>query len=240
MALPRPQFALVSIELGLICRFSTREGVLWIQAQLTDNSWLLFPEIRLTGGFAFVSWFKGPNRGQFVLTLGGYHPSFHRDGYPVVPRLGFVVDLDVITIKGENYFALTSEALMAGGKLEGSADFGPAWAHVVFGCDGIIFFDPFFLDVRVYASISAGVTIDVWIGEITISISIGAEIHVLGPKFHGEVTFDVGPVSLTVLVRRQRPGAAVHRLPDLRAQVPRGGRRAARRKRSRRSPAAAR
>ncbi len=59
MALPRPQLALVSIELGLICRFSTKEGVLWIQAQLTDNSWLLFPEIRLTGGFAFVSWFKG-------------------------------------------------------------------------------------------------------------------------------------------------------------------------------------
>ena len=97
MALPRPQFALVSIELGLICRFSTREGVLWIQAQLTDNSWLLFPEVRLTGGFAFVSWFKGPNRGQFVLTIGGFHPDFHRDGYPVVPRLGFVVDLGVIT-----------------------------------------------------------------------------------------------------------------------------------------------
>src|SRR5882762_9377822 len=118
--LPRPQFALVSIELGLICRFSTKEGVLWIQAQLTDNSWLLFPEIRLTGGFAFVSWFKGPNRGQFVLTMGGFHPDFHRDGYPTVPRLGFVVDLGFISIKGENYFALTSEAVMAGGRLEGS------------------------------------------------------------------------------------------------------------------------
>ncbi len=199
MALPRPQFALVSIELGLICRFSTREGVMWIQAQLTDNSWLLFPEIRLTGGFAFVTWYKGPNRGQFVLTLGGYHPSFHRDGYPVVPRLGFHVDLfGAITIKGENYFALTSEALMVGGKLEASAEFGPAWAHVVFGADGIVFFDPFWLDVRVYAHIAAGVTIDVWIGEITISISMGGEIHVTGPKFHGSVEFDVGPIELTV------------------------------------------
>jgi hypothetical protein len=198
MALPRPQHALVSIELGLICRFSAREGVLWIQAQLTDNSWLLFPEIRLTGGFAFVSWFKGPKRGQFVLTLGGYHPSFHRDGYPVVPRLGFVVDLDGITIKGEAYFALTSEALMVGGRQAASADLGPAWAHVVYGYDGIVFYDPFFLDLRVYASISAGVTIDVWIGEITISVSLGAEIHILGPRFYGEATFDVGPVSLTV------------------------------------------
>jgi large repetitive protein len=199
MALPRPQVALVSIELGLICRFSTREGVLWIQAQLTDNSWLLFPEVRLTGGFAFVSWFKGPNSGQFVLTIGGYHPSFHRDGYPIVPRLGFHVDLfGAITIVGESYFALTSEALMAGGKLEASASLGPAWAHLVFGADGIVFFDPFWLDVRVYASVSAGVTIDVWIGTITISVSLGAEIHLTGPPFHGEATFDVGPVSLTV------------------------------------------
>ena len=198
MALPRPQLALVSIELGLVCRFSSSEGVLWIQAQLTDNSWLLFPEIRLTGGFAFVTWFKGPYRGQFVLTLGGYHPSFHRDGYPVVPRLGFNVDLGAITIKGENYFALTSEALMAGGKLEATAELGPAWAHVVFGADGIVFFDPFWLDARVYALIRAGITIDVWIGEITITVSLGASVHVTGPKFHGEATFEVGPVELTV------------------------------------------
>src|SRR6185436_12987138 len=87
MALPRPQLPLVSVELALVARFSTSEGVIWVQAQLTDNSWVLDPAIRLTGGFAFVSWFAGPNAGQFVVTLGGYHPSFERDGYPVVPRL---------------------------------------------------------------------------------------------------------------------------------------------------------
>ena len=54
-----------------------------MQAQLTDNSWLLHESVRLTGGFAFVTWFAGPNKGQFVLTMGGYHPDFHRDGYPV-------------------------------------------------------------------------------------------------------------------------------------------------------------
>ena len=62
MALPRPQVALVSIELALLARFSTKEGVLWVQAQLTDNSWLLYPDVRLTGGFAFVIWFKGAQR----------------------------------------------------------------------------------------------------------------------------------------------------------------------------------
>jgi len=43
----------------------------------------------------------------------------------------------------------------------------------------------------VYASISAGVTVDVWFATITISVSLGASIHVTGPKYHGEVSFDV-------------------------------------------------
>ena len=126
MALPRPQVALVSIELALLVRFSSSEGVLWVQGQLTDNSWLLYPDVQLTGGFAYVIWFKGEHAGEFVLTLGGYHPDFHRDGYPVVPRLGLRWSIgSAIAIKGGSYFALTSEALMAGGDFEASAKLRP-------------------------------------------------------------------------------------------------------------------
>ncbi len=46
MALPRPQVAIVSIELALLVRFSSSEGVLWVQGQLTDNSWLLYPDVK--------------------------------------------------------------------------------------------------------------------------------------------------------------------------------------------------
>jgi large repetitive protein len=200
MALPRPQVALVSIELALLVRFSSSEGVLWVQGQLTDNSWLLYPDVKITGGFAFVTWFKGEHAGEFVLTLGGYHPDFHRDGYPVVPRLGLRWSIgDAIVIKSGSYFALTSEALMAGGEFEASAHFGPAWAEVKFGANGIVYFDPFHYDVDVYARIAAGVTIDTWIfGEVTISVSLGARIEVTGPDFHGKATFEVGPVGLTV------------------------------------------
>jgi hypothetical protein len=199
MALPRPQVALVSIEVALLVRFSSSEGVLWVQGQLTDNSWLLYPDIKLTGGFAYVIWFKGERAGEFVLTLGGYHPDFHRAGYPQVPRLGLRWSIGSnIVIKAGSYFALTSEALMAGGDFEGSATFGPAWAEVKFGAHGIVYFDPFHYRVNAYARIAAGITIDTWIfGEITISISLGARIDVEGPDFHGSVTFEVGPVELT-------------------------------------------
>jgi hypothetical protein len=200
MALPRPQVALVSIELALLVRFSSSEGVLWIQAQLTDNSWLLYPDVKLTGGFAYVIWFKGAHKGEFVLTLGGYHPDFHRDGYPVVPRLGLHWSIgDFIVIKAGTYFALTSEALMAGGDFEASATLGPAWAQLKFGANGIVFFDPFHYHVDAYLRIAAGITIDFGpFGELTISISLGARIDVMGPDFHGKATFEIGPIELTV------------------------------------------
>ena len=111
----------------------------------------------LTGGFAFQTWWKGPNAGQFVVTLGGYHPSFHHDGYPTVPRLGLSWKVsDNISIVGESYFALCSEALMAGTSMEVSAHFGPAHASLSYGADGIVFFDPFWFRVSAWAEVRAG------------------------------------------------------------------------------------
>ncbi len=198
MALPRPQFAIVSIELALVVRVSTKEGVIWVQGQLTDNSYLLYKEVRLTGGFAYVSWFSGPHSGELVLTIGGYHPDFHRDGYPEVPRLGLQWRVGPIVVKGGAYFALTSEAVMAGVDVEVSADFGCAWARLSFGAHGIVFFDPFHYRVDAYARIAAGITIDTWFGDITFSVSLGATITVEGPDFHGKATIEVGPCDVSV------------------------------------------
>lgn len=199
MALPRPEVALVSIELGLMARFSSEEGVLWIQAQLTDNSWLFHPSARLTGGFAFVSWFKGPRAGQFVLTLGGFHPNFKREGYPVVPRLGFNWSFGSnIVVKAESYFALTSEAMMAGGLFEASARFGPAYANLSFGGNAIVFFEPFHYSADAHARVSAGIRIKTWLGTINLSFSLGAFIEVQGPEFHGIARVEVGPIDVTV------------------------------------------
>lgn len=199
MALPRPEAALVSIELGLIARFSTEEGVIWVQAQLTSNSWLLHPSARLTGGFAYVSWFKGDKAGEFVLTMGGYHPNFHRDGYPVVPRLGFNWSVsNNIVIKSECYFALTSEAIMAGGQFEASASFGPAYAHLSYGGNAIVYFDPFRYEADAHARVSAGIRIETWLGTIKLTFSLGAYIEVRGPEFHGKARIEVGPIDITV------------------------------------------
>ena len=199
MALPNPAAALVSIELGLLARFSTVEGVFMIRAALTDNSWLLYQDVRLTGGFAFATWWKGPLSGEFVLTIGGYHPDFHVDGYPDVPRVGLTWQVtDDIVVKGGCYFALTSEAIMAGVGIQVVADFGWAWARVNFSADGLVYFDPFWYDVSIQATISAGISIDTWFGTISLSITTGSGVHVWGPDFSGEATVEVGPCSVTV------------------------------------------
>ncbi|MFC7496392.1 MULTISPECIES: DUF6603 domain-containing protein [unclassified Nocardioides] len=206
MALPNPAAPLVSIELGLLIRFSTSEGVFMMRAALTDNSWLLYEDVRLTGGFALCFWWKGPLSGQFVLSLGGYHPDFHRDGYPVVPRLGLVWQVsDDIVIKGESFFALTSEALMAGVSVTAIADFGWAWARATFGAQGLVYFDPFWFTAEAWAQVSAGIEIDTWLfGTISISITIGARVQVEGPEFSGKASVEVGPCTVTIPFGSQR------------------------------------
>jgi hypothetical protein len=203
-ALPTTYLPLVQLELALMAHFSTSEGVLEVRAQLTDNSYLLTRDCRLTGGFAYVSWFgPNPNAGQFVLTVGGYHPSFHRDDYPDVPRVGYRWDVfGCLTITGESYFALTSEAIMVGTRFTAALSLGPLWASLTLGVDAIVFFDPFHFLASGYASIAAGITIDIdlFFGHVTVTLSfhLGAQVTVEGPDFHGSATIDLDVTSATI------------------------------------------
>jgi hypothetical protein len=195
--LPTPVLTLVSIELALLARFSTKEGLLLVQAQLTENSWLLDKSVRLTGGFAFETWWKGPNAGQFVITVGGYHPRFHHDGYPEVPRVGLRWQpVSNIKVEGGVYFALCSEAIMAGASMHVAAHLGPAHASLDFGGDGIVFFDPFFFDIDVYAEARVGITIWLLFGSIDIDVSLGFDVNVSGPPIHVEGHFSVCGVGI--------------------------------------------
>ena len=199
-ALPADDAALVSVELALKARFSSAEMLFSVQAQLTDNSWLLSHDCQLTGGFAFFMWFK---ESQFLLTLGGYHPSFQpRPEYPVVPRLGFRWNLlGVINIKGESYFALTNTCVMAGTRLE--VTYGPDWLQLWFNshADFLAQWDPFYFVADIGVAVGARFRMRIcFIGCVTISISVsvGANLHLEGPPLHGSVTVDLAIASVTV------------------------------------------
>ncbi len=203
MALPNPAFPIAQIELALQARLSTSEGIFSVQAQLTENSWLINESCRLTGGFAFVIWFKGELAGQFVLSLGGYHPNFDKPAaFPAVPRLGFAWEPGFgVSIKGGAYFALTSTCVMAGGSLEASYKSSVIWASLEAGVDILVSWDPFFYDFRAYIRISAGIDIEVCFfvcGHVRMSFSFSAELHILGPKLRGSVYLDLDLTSVTV------------------------------------------
>ncbi|MEM9561521.1 MAG: DUF6603 domain-containing protein [Actinomycetota bacterium] len=203
MTLPVPATPMVQIELALQARFSTEEGLFSIQAQLTDNSWLINESCRLTGGFAFVVWFSGSNAGQFVLTLGGYHPRFAKpSSFPDVPRLGFAWEPGGgVVIKGTSYFALTSSAVMAGGELEVAYRSGAIWARLALGANFLISWDPFHYDIEFYVEVSAGLKWRVCFfvcGTIRLSFSFGVRVHIVGPKLRGTATLDLDVTSITV------------------------------------------
>ncbi|HEY3705009.1 MAG TPA: DUF6603 domain-containing protein [Terracidiphilus sp.] len=201
LAVPSDDTALVSIELALKARFSSAEGILSIQAQLTDNSYIFDRDCQLTGGFAYFMWFP---QGQFVTTIGGYHPQFHKPTqFPDVPRLGFRWALPIgANIKGETYFALTNTCIMAGGKLE--LTYGISCANVWFTAfaDFLISWDPFYYAIDIGVSVGATLSIQVcfWgfcIG-VHITLSLGATLTIEGPPLHGTVTVDLGICSITV------------------------------------------
>jgi len=201
MQLPAQGIELVSIELALKARYSSAEQTLSIQAQLTDNSWLFSRDCQLTGGFAFFIWFA---QGHFVLTIGGYHPSFQKPPeFPVVPRLGFHWQvLDNVQIKGESYFAITSSAFMCGGRLEASARFGGIRAWFTVHVDILIQWDPFHYDFRGGIEVGVSLTIEICFfgacADVSITISRGADIHIFGPPFHADLTFDAYITSITL------------------------------------------
>jgi large repetitive protein len=202
MDLPTPLTPMARIELALRARFCTVEGVLSIQAQLTDNSWIINDSCRLTGGFAYVTWFR---TGQFVLTLGGYHPRFAKPPeFPAVPRLGFAWQVsDIVAIKGTSYFALTASCVMAGAELDVTLDAGWLWGRLVAGFDALVSWDPFHYLVHAYATVTVGFKIEICVpflgcARVSFSMSIGADLEIEGPELRGTAKLDLDVTSFTV------------------------------------------
>lgn len=190
---------IAEVQLALKAAFIPDEGFLGIQAQLTSNSYLISRSCRLTGGFAFFCWFGGPHEGDFVITLGGYHPKFQKPAwYPTVPRLGFnwIINPEIY-IKGEAYFALCAHALMAGGSLHAVFHTGGIKAWFIIGADFIISWKPYFYDAHIY--LDMGVSVTFWLfGTHTITVHLGADLHIWGPDFSGIAKVHLWIVTFTV------------------------------------------
>ncbi|KAG5659131.1 hypothetical protein KAF25_000333 [Fusarium avenaceum] len=196
---------LAHAELGIAAVLDFDYGFLKIEAQLSPRSYILSPNCHLTGGFALCYWFDAPladtsRIGDFVFTLGGYHQAFHVPvGYPNPPRLGISWNLGGgLSISGEAYFAITTKACMAGGRLHAAFKAGPLSAWFDAFANFLINYRPFHFDMSAGVSVGVGFSIDFWFIHIRISVQIGAELYLWGPPVAGRVHVDFWIVSFDI------------------------------------------
>jgi len=197
--------ALAVIQMALKAVFQPEEGFLGVEAQLTAASYLFSRSCHITGGFAFYVWFKQQEHnpqiqaGEFVLSIGGYHPNFKvPDYYPVVPRLGLNWQItDNLSIRGGLYFALAPHVLMAGGNLEAVWADGSLRASFRVGADFIIYWKPYHYDAHAYININVDYTFH-FFGTHHISVDAGADLHIWGPDFSGTARVHLWIVSFEV------------------------------------------
>lgn len=193
-----------NFEFAFSMRADLDEGTFLARGQLTDNTYVLLPQLKLTGGFALGMWLKGDVAGDFVFTLGGYHPDFKVPShYPDnTPRLGYSFNLGPVKFYGKAYFALTPSCIMAGlaGGLSLVLDGAVVYAEIglLFSADFIISWKPFYYKAEIYVQIYAKIVVDVWLFSINQSFNLTAKLYLEGPDFRGLATFKVAGYELEV------------------------------------------
>ncbi|KAJ9607108.1 hypothetical protein H2200_008180 [Cladophialophora chaetospira] len=173
---------LIKVELNFI------DGYIAADATLAPASHVYVPEARLTGSGSFYSWFA-PNShaGDWVVSVGGYHRAYAIPShYPQPARLGlnFTVG-DNIQIIGTGYIAVTPKCAMAGGTLHMSLSVGPVDAYCDLALDVFVNFKPFYFVASISLSVGVDCDIDLLFIHFHVSIHIGSDLTVWGPKSFG-------------------------------------------------------
>jgi hypothetical protein len=191
--------AIVYAEMAIKVAFSPEIGLLSFEAMLTANSYVLRKDFKLRGGFAFYSWFAGEHEGDFVVSLGGYHPRFRPPAhYPKPDLVEFNCKTGDVTIQGFCYFALCPSAIMAGGGLsivyesDGIKAWFIAYAHF------LIQWKPLYYDIAIGITVGVALNLKIGIIRISLSVELGASVELHGPPLGGTARVSLYIITFTV------------------------------------------
>jgi hypothetical protein len=209
-----PTYARAELTLDAVLRPAA--GTFQVTALLTANSYVLDPACHLTGGFAFWLWFgSNEHAGDFVVTLGGYHPLFDPPPwYPTIPRLGFDWNVsDTVHFTGGVYFALTPSCVMAGGSLALTYHSGDLRAWFTAHVDMIVYWKPFYFIAGIGLSLGASYTLNLGTLHRTFTVELGVDLELWGPPVAGIATVNWFIISFTVEIngggKPNRPGGTL-------------------------------
>lgn len=202
-------YAYIKILLAAVLK--PEEGVLTVDAAISKQSFLLSKKCHLQGGAAYYMWFgSNPHAGDFVLTVGGYHPNFKPPKhYPAVERVGFQwSESSSVSIKGEAYMAITPSCIMAGGRLEFLYAKGCIRAWFIAYADILVQWHPFWFDARVGVEIGVSARLNFLFFHKTIKLSLGADLHLWGPAIGGRAKIHLYIISFSINFGAGRGGGS--------------------------------
>lgn len=197
-------------------------GAVIARGEITDGSYLLFPEVQLQGSFVFALWFSGNSRGDFLFTIGGYHPNFkvpkHYPEAAELNRLGFSLRRGNLSASMGMYFTLTPQSIMMGliGKLYYSMDLSENitidyWigsetftfkigieVEIKLEAHFIMFWKPFSYSADLELLFHVKLFADFWFFSININVSLHAKLSIWGPDLAGLASLDIAGYYFTV------------------------------------------
>ena len=162
-------------------------------ASVSPSSYILDPKIfSLEGDFGLGVWHGGPHAGDFLISIGGYHPYYNVPSYyPALNRVGVKATISLgitINIAIECFFACTPHALMAGASCSISASIIGISCGLDVYVDVLIQWDPFFIE--------ADLGVVVWFVFFG-RHEIGVELQIHTPPFGGVATVHLLIVSFS-------------------------------------------
>lgn len=186
---------LAYIEIDILASVNPALGQFALDGRLTPASFVFANLCHISGGFAFYFWFGGEYKGDFVVSIGGYHPAFVKpDNYPTVPRLSMSYGMGPFHIGGEAYFSLTPRMMMAGMRVYATWDAGPLKAWFDAGFDFLLGWAPFHYEADAYVHI--GISLN--LGLFSITVHVGVDLTMWGPEFGGLAHIDLSIVTFTI------------------------------------------
>lgn len=192
--------SIAKATLCLKAKFCPDEGEFSLMAALTKDSYILSEQCRLMGGFALYVWYGGIHKGDFVLSLGGYHDSFQKPPhYPVVARLGFSWAIDqYLTFSGGIYFAVTPACIMAGGNIDARYENGNLKAWFYARADFLMHWKPAFYQLELSVGLGASYRVDCLFVHHTFTVELAASLRLWGPEFSGVANITWWIISFTI------------------------------------------
>lgn len=138
--LPDEEAAVVRLRLDVLGVLDFAQGEVSVDASLVDSRIAGFA---VTGDMALRTGWKAAK--GFAVAVGGFHPKFLAPpGFPALQRLAISLATgDNPRIRLESYFAVTSNTIQFGGRLDLAVEAGPFSARAFAGLDAIVELSPF-------------------------------------------------------------------------------------------------